>query len=150
MNALPALPMLLLMATFCVAEQVPPAELQHKADEAHGADCVHLSLQAARQSVEDGAKLFNSGDVQAAYSALDLSLRYAQRSVDCALESRKAENSAEIELRRLVRRLGEIRQQLDSEERQQLERPIEELERQRSRLLLALFGPNGARAEKQP
>jgi sugar diacid utilization regulator len=150
LTALLRLPAILLLTTIFVAhgvaQQIPAAELQRQADEAKGADCVHLNMAVARRSLEDGAKLFNAGDMQGARSAVDLSLHYAQRSVDCAVEAHKAEKSAEIELRRLTRRLDEIGRTVESEERQHIAQSISEFDKQRDRLLKALFGSDAGGA----
>lgn len=137
-------------AEFCVAEHFP-ADLQQKADQANGADCAHLNMQAARHTVEDAKRLFESGDIKSAHNAVDLSLRYVGRSVDCSLQGSKKEKATEIDLRRLIDRMKEVVHTLDSDERPQLSRSLSELEDQRDRLLQAIFGTaaGGSAPEKK-
>jgi len=151
MRTLRALPILLLLTAACAAQDSSPAELQRKADQARGTECAQLSMQAARKSLEDADRLFRGDGTQAAHGAIDVSLHYAGRSVDCALEARKHVKNAEIDLRELIRRMNDVRQTLDAEDRTQLTQAVVELEKQRNRLLRALFGPVAAgSAENTP
>jgi hypothetical protein len=151
MKSLPGLPMVLVLAALCVAQENSPAELQRRADQANGAECAQVSMQAARHSLEDADRLFGSGGVKAAHGSIDVSLHYARRAVDCTLQARKHEKSAEIGLRELIRRMSDLRQTLDSEDRPHLSQAVFELEKQRDRLLRTLFGPAaGGAAEKTP
>src|SRR5208282_2506276 len=104
-----------------------------------------LSMQAARKSLEDAERLFRGDGTRAAHGAIDTSLYYAGRSVDCTLETRKHVKNAEIEMRELIRRMNDVRQTLDSEDQAQLSHAMTELEKQRDRLLQALFGPAAGR-----
>ncbi len=126
--------------TFCAAQDNSLADLQKKADQASGGNCARLSMQAARQALEDANRLFEGGDVKGADNAIDLSLGYAGRSVDCSLQARKREKDTEIDLRRLIGRVKEVLQTLDTEQRPYLARSLSELQEQRDRMLLALFG----------
>jgi hypothetical protein len=144
---------LLLATSFAVAQQNPVAEsaLHQRADTASGMDCVRLGMQAARQDLEDANHYFGAGDVKAAHAAIDLSLHYARRSVDCSLQSHKGEKPAEINLRTLIRRMKDVMQTLDSEDRHHLAQSLAELEKQRDRLLRGIFGPAvGGTPEKKP
>ena len=149
MRAPQALSVLLLLASVCLAQQGsspdPPAE-------ANGVQCAQSGMQAARQALEDADRLFGSGDVRAAHDAIDLALHQVRRSVDCALQARKSERSAEIDLRQLIRRMKDILQTIDSEDRPHLSRSLIELEKQRDRLLRAIFGPaaGSSAQEKKP
>jgi uncharacterized membrane protein YccC len=145
----------LLVAIFCAsssAAQKNSPELQQRADQASGKDCAHLSMQTAHQLLEDANRLFSTGDVKPAHQAIDESLRYARRSVDCSLQSRKGEKVAEIELRKLIRRMKDVQRTLDSDDRPHLSQTLTELEKQRDRLLHGMFGAaaGGATPERKP
>lgn len=148
MRTLRALPMVLLLAAFCAGQDGSPVDLQHKADQARGAECAQLSMQAARKSLEDADHLFRGDGDQAAHGAIDVSLYYAGRSVDCTLEAHKRIKSAEIEMRELIRRMNDVRQTLDSDNQAQLSQALAQLEKQRDRLLRALFGPAAGGAKE--
>ena len=142
-------------ARFCaahLADQDAPIDLQQKTDQANGGDCARLNMQAARKSVEDAKRLFESGDLKSAHNAIDLSLRYVGRSVNCSLQARKREKDTEIDLRRLIERMREVLHTLDTDERPQLSRSLNELEEQRDRLLHAIFGAaaGDSASEKKP
>jgi hypothetical protein len=151
MKKLCALPVVLLLAAVCAAQNNSQAELQQKADQARGAECAQLSMQAARKSLEDADRLFRGDGDQAAHGAIEASLYYAGRSVDCALEARKHVKNAEIELREFIRRMNDVRQTLEADDQMQLSQALAELEKQHDRLLRAMFGPRaGAARESTP
>jgi len=79
-------------------------------------------------------------------------VHYVSHMVDCSLQSRKGEKNAEIDLRKLARRMTDIMQTLDSEDRPHLANSLGELEKQRDRLLRAMFGAaaGGSATEKKP
>ncbi len=143
--------MLLCFAIPCTAQQAF-IDLQRRADLATGTECIHLSMQAARQSLEEANTAFGGGDSKTAHLAIDTSLRYATRSVDCTIKAHKGEKNAEIDIRKLIHRMKDVQKTLDSEDRPHLERSLLELEKQRDRLLQFMFGaaaPGGA-PEKKP
>jgi len=159
MKALHACRRVLLLSAFCAAcwvsscmgQDGSAAELQHRADAASGRECARLSMAAARQALEDADRYFGSGDGKAAHRAIDVSAHYARRSADCSLGARKGEKATEIELRKLIRRMNDISQTLDSVDRPHLSRALAELQNERQRLLQALFGAAaGGPPEKKP
>ena len=160
MSMLRGMMALLLLAASSVAQQnsakpsqpkseQASAELQQKADQASGGECAKLSMRAARLAMDDADRLFLDGSMQPANAAVDTSVHYARRAVECTLESRKHQKSAEIELRALIRRMNEVVRTLDTEERPQLTQAITELEKERDRLLQAIFGQQTARPGEQ-
>lgn len=156
MNKLRALPVILLLTTcgtaFSAAQNASPAELQQRADQASGAECARLSMQAARQALENAKRLFAGGDSKAAHEAIDVSLAYARRAVDCSVQAHKTEKATEIDLRHLIGRAKEVLQTLDTEDQPHLSQLLTELETQRDHLLQAIFGAAAAdgEAEKKP
>jgi hypothetical protein len=160
MKLLHTIAIALLLAPFCAAQRAASsspaerdqavAELQQKADEASGVECAKLSMRAAQLALEDADHLFRSGDTQAAHRDIDVSLHSVQRAVDCTVQSRKREKAMEIELRGFIRRMDDLARTLDSEDRQQLKHVRAELEKERDRLLQALFGPAADNSEEAP
>jgi len=151
MKALSGLLICVLLAISCKAQEASTADLQRRADQANGADCARLSMQAARHSMEDANGFFGNGDLTAAHKAVDSSLHYVGRAVDCSLTVRKTEKATEIDIRKLLRRTKDILQTLDSEDRPHLSRSVIEMEQQRDRLLHEIFGAAaGGGAEKKP
>jgi hypothetical protein len=141
-----------LLAVSCAASQSSSADLQRRADGASGVECARLSMQTARQLLEEANRLFGAGDVKAAHKAIDGSVHYAGRAVDCSLQARKGQKPAEIDLRKLIRRMKDVTQTLDSEDRPYLAESLVKLEKQRDRLLHAIFGvaAEGRSPENKP
>lgn len=155
MKAWHGLLMGLLLVSACVvsslAQDNNTADLRRRADAAKGKECAHLCMQAAQQALEDANRHFVSGDVKAARTEVDISLHYVQRSVDCSLQLHKSEKGMEIELRKLIRRTKDVMQTLDSENRPYLAQSLNELEKQRDRLLHGIFGAAaGGAPESKP
>lgn len=142
----------LMLAVSCAAQEDPSAELQRRADEAKGVQCTHLSMQAARQLLEEANHHFGEGVIQAARNSVDRAVYYARRSVDCTLQTRKGEKSTEIDIRALIRRMNDILRTLDSEDRPHMRNSIAVLEEQRDRVLRAMFGAAAGKgtSEKKP
>jgi len=155
MNAHCGWALCLLLAVSTAAQQAAPVPEQ-KEEPLSGMECVHRSMQAARAQLEDANRRFVAADVKGAHDSIDASVHYAQRMVDCSLQmhrgEKNAEKNAEIELRRLSRRMTDIMQTLDSEDRPHLASSLVELDKQRDRLLHALFGDalGGGAGEKKP
>jgi hypothetical protein len=150
MKALQVFLFALLLVTSCAA-QGSETPLQQRADAAQGKDCAHLSMQASHQALEDADRQFIAGDVKTGHANIDVSLHYATRSVDCSLQAHRTEKSIEIDLRKLTRRMKDVMQTLDSEDRPHLKQTLVELENQRDRLLRGMFGAAAANdSEKQP
>jgi hypothetical protein len=150
MKMLHGLPMVLLLTALCAAQEHSQVDLQSKADQARGVECAQLSMQAAQHLLEDADRLFSNGGVEAAHGAIDAALHYVRRSVDCTLQVRKHEKASEIEIRELIRRMNDVRRTLDSEDRPHLSRALTELDEQRDRLLMSLFGPAAAARGNAP
>jgi hypothetical protein len=152
MKALAGLLFCLMLTIQCVAQEGALADLQRRADEANGVDCVHLSMDTARKSLEEANRLFGAGDVKSAHGEVDASVRYARRSVDCSLHAQKSEKNEEIDLRKLIRRMKDVSQTLDSEDRPHIAQSLVELDKERDRLLHSMFGAalgSGAQGKNQ-
>jgi hypothetical protein len=131
---------ILLVKACACAQSASAAELQHRADEARGMECVKLGLQAARATLTEANALFTVGNSQAGQAGVTAAVRYTRRAVECSLESHKGEKGAEIAIRQLIRHARDIAQSVDFDDRQQMTPALAELDRQRDRLLRALFG----------
>jgi hypothetical protein len=150
MNARWLLPLCFFLIGSCVAWQ-SAQELQSRAESANGGECVHVNLRLARQHLADADHRFSDSDLAPARAAVDAALHDVSRAVECSLQVRRSQKSAEIELRELSRRMTALLHTLDSEQRPYLARAQSELEKQHDRLLHAIFGDAmGPVAEKKP
>jgi hypothetical protein len=150
MNVRYILPLCLLLAGYCVAQQ-DAAEVRKKSETVGGVECARLSLQAARLSLDEADKRFAGSDSKAAHQLVDLALHDVGHAVECSLKAPKYQKNAEIELRRLSRRINEMEKSLEAEESPYLRSAQAEVERQRDRLLHAMFGDAaGNGTEKKP
>jgi hypothetical protein len=149
MNARWALPICLLISSGGVAQR-GAAALESQAAQAHGGECIRLNLQAANAHVDSASHSYDKSDMNAAHGAVNAIAVDVERSVDCALKSPHAQKSAEIELRRLSRRMTTLLHSLEVDERPYVEQAQAAVEKQHDRLLHAIFGDAAVRAEKNP
>jgi len=160
MSRVAELALLFLLTAFCAAQDTTApataaAALVQTAGPASGAECVHACMGTARRSLADAVKLFGDEQAKQAHEAIDVSLSSVRGAVDCAVAARKGEKAAEIDIRKMVRRLDELMRSVDMEDREHLTQTISALEQQRDRLLVALFGTVADKAadraaEKKP
>lgn len=139
MKAQRVLPLVLLLASFCFARQ-DVAEPRKTAAPAEGGDCVRTALQAAHNDLEEAKLRYAASDANAAHSALNACVGDVHRAVECSLSASRTQKKAEIELRKLSRRMATITQAVETEERPKLVHAQAEVEKERDRLLHALFG----------
>ena len=95
MKALHGLLIALLLATSFAAAAGEPcggSATAGRCSERNGL-CPPQYAGGAAGSLEDANHYFGAGDVKAAHAAIDLSLHYARRSVDCSLQLHKGEKS---------------------------------------------------------
>jgi hypothetical protein len=149
MNARWALPVCLLIASSGVAQQ-NAAEIESRAAHAHGGDCVRLNLQAAYAQVDGASRSYDKSDVESARAALNSVVADAERTVNCALHASRSQKNAEIELRRLSRRMTELQRSLDLDERPYVEHAHAAVEKQHDRLLREIFGDAADHAQTNP
>jgi len=133
------LPLVLLLASFCLAQQ-DAAGPRKAAASAEAADCVRIALQAAHNDMEEAHRRLAASETNAAHSALDASVGDVHRAVECSLRAPKTQKKTEIELRKISRRMATIAQAVETEERPNLAHAQAEVEKERDRLLHALFG----------
>lgn len=132
---------LLLLCCFAVGKTESAAELKTRADNAHGADEAKLSIEYAYAELEYANDLFTKGDVDAAQAAVSSVMEYVRKGSDAARSSGKRLKQTEIELRKLEKRMKDIGNSLNLDDRPPVLKSADEIEQLRAALLAAMFGP---------
>jgi hypothetical protein len=114
-------------------------ELRAKLASAKLSDQPQLCLEIARRQLEATEKAYKAGQIPQAQTLLHDVVNYAQQAGDTARKSRKHIKKTEIGVRRMSRRLQDMKVTLDLDSRPPVQDAINRLERIRTQLLNKMF-----------
>ena len=97
--------------------------------------CIHIS----ELQLGDADRLYVAGDSQKAQAALADVVAFSELARDYAIQSRKHEKPSEIAIRKMARKLTDIKHTVSREDQESIQNTIERLERIRDDLLAAMF-----------
>ncbi len=117
------------------------ADLKTRADNAHGAEQAKLCVEYAQGELEYANELYTKGDVGQAQSAVASVMEYVRKGTSAATSSGKRLKQTEIELRKLEKRMKDIAESLNLDDRPPVLKYVDEIEQLRTGLLTAMFGP---------
>jgi len=135
---------LLLVGSVLPASE-PASELKKHADAAQGGERAKLCMEYAHQELEAADVLFTQGEVEKAQATVRESVAYAHKAADAAVSSGKHLKQTEIDLRKLAKRMHDIGETLNFEDRGPVRQAVDEIEQVRTDLLNRMFGlkPDG-------
>lgn len=131
----------LLFCCFALSKTESPADLKARADNAHGGEEAKLCVEYAQAELEYANDLFTKGDVDQAQSAVSSVMEYVRKGTNAAKSSGKRLKQTEIELRKLQKRMKDIAESLNLDDRPPVLKSVDEIEQLRAGLLTAMFGP---------
>lgn len=143
-----ALLIVLAVCLMAAAKNESLPELKAKADAAHGGEQAKLCLQYAEAELEFANQLYTKGDVEQAQAAIASVMDCARKGADAARSSGKRLKQTEIELRRLEKRMKDIGDSLDVDDRPPVMDDVKEIEQLRNGLLEAMFGTGAEPKDK--
>jgi len=111
-----------------------------RADHASGAEEAKLCVEYAQAELEYANDWFTKGDVDQAQSAISSVMEYVRKGTDAAKSSGKRLKQTEIELRKLQKRMKDIAESLNLDDRPPVLKSVDEIEQLRAGLLAAMFG----------
>src|SRR3954447_4212451 len=114
-------------------------ELRARADAAQGQYCAEVCVDAAAALVESADKLFTEGNAEQGHQQMKDAVSYAERATKGSIQSNKRQKKTEIGLRKLSRRMTEIRQTLAIDDRPPMDELINAVEKMRTALLMSMF-----------
>lgn len=114
-------------------------ELKAKVDNASAGERPPLCIQIAERQLNTADKFYIAGDSEKGHAALADVTAYAEIARDAAIQSHKHEKQAEIAIRKMTRKLSDMKHQLAREDQEPVQNAIEQLERIRDELLAAMF-----------
>lgn len=135
------LALVLLVSGLALSKTESLPELKAHADNAHGGDEAKWSIEYAQAELEHANDLFTQGDVDQAQSAVSSVMDYVRKGTSAAKSSGKRLKQTEIELRKLEKRMKDIAESLNLDDRPPVLQSVDEIEQLRAGLLAAMFGP---------
>jgi hypothetical protein len=142
-----ALGLLLAMAipsTLAGGEQPTLEELKARVADASISERPVLCIHIAGRQLDAADRLYVAGDSEQAKAALVDVVGFSELARDYAIQSRKHEKQSEIAIRKMVRKLADMKHAVSREDQEQVENAIDRLQRIRDDLLAAMF-PKGVK-----
>jgi hypothetical protein len=133
---------LLLACGQVLARDYSVEELKGRVASASVADRPGLCLQISERELDAADQLYAGGESGKAQAALVDVAAFSELARDYAIQSHKHEKQSEIAVRKMTRKLANLKHAVTHEEQQQVQETIDRLERVRDDLLSAMF-PNG-------
>jgi hypothetical protein len=114
-------------------------ELKARVTRANVADRPPLCLRIAELQLDAAGKFYSAGENEKAQSALTDVVAFAELDRDAAIQSHKHEKKSEIAIRKMARKLGDMKHTVSREDQEQMQKTINRLEQIRDDLLAAMF-----------
>jgi hypothetical protein len=124
--------------------EVTVAELKQQVANARIAERPALCVEICERQLDEANRLYVAGDSDQGKAALVDVTAFAELARDYAIQSHKREKQSEIAIRKMARKLANLKHTVSVEDQGQVQNTIDRLERIRDDLLAAMF-PNGAK-----
>lgn len=118
-------------------------ELKARVETVNVADRPALCIHISERQVDATGKFYDAGDDQKAQTALADVVAYSQSAGEYAIRAHKHEKQSEIGIRKMVRKLDNLRHTVPHEEQEQIQNAMDRLQRVRDDLLAAMFPKAG-------
>lgn len=105
-----------------------------------------LCLEISQRELAAADQLYASGDNVKAEAALGDVAQYSELARDYAIQSHKHEKQSEIAVRKMTRKLADLKHTVTQDEQKGVQHTIDRLQRVRDDLLAAMF-PNGGKKQ---
>jgi len=103
------------------------------------ADRPALCLHISERQLDAAEKSYVAGESEKAQAALNDVTTYAELDREYAIQSHKHEKQSEIAVRRMTRKLADLKHTVSHEDQEQVQNTIDRLQRVRDDLLIAMF-----------
>ncbi len=124
--------------------EVTVAELKRQVANASIAERPTLCVEICERQLDEANRLYVAGDSDKGKAALVDVTAFAELARDYAIQSHKREKQSEIAIRKMARKLADLKHTVSIEDQGQIQNTIDRLQRVRDDLLAAMF-PNGGK-----
>jgi len=130
-----------MMVTLCALAggEASVDELKDRVSKASVEDRPPLCIHVCERQLSNANKLYAAGDVAKWQAALVDVAAFAEQARDSAIQSRKHEKPSEIAVRKMARKLTDLKHTVAHDDQKQIQDTIDRLERVRDDLLAAMF-----------
>jgi len=122
-------------------------ELKARVSSASVGDRPQICLQIAERQLDDADKLYAAFDSEKAQGSLADVVTFSELARDYSLQSHKHQKQTEIAVRKMTRKLNDLKHAVSRDEQVAVQNAIDRLQRVRDDLLLAMF-PKGHKREE--
>ncbi len=136
------LAMLAMPLTVAGGEQPTLEELKGRVADASISERPALCIHVAERQLDAADRFYVAGDSEQAKAALADVVAYSGLARDYAIQSHRHEKQSEIAIRKMARKLADMKHAVSHEDQEQVESTMERLQRIRDDLLAAMF-PKG-------
>jgi len=136
---------LALVATSLLSARAEPSieELKGRVANALIADRPALCIRISERELGEADRLYVAGDSEKAQAALADVVAYSELSRDYAIQAHKHEKQSEIAIRKMARKLADIKHTVSHEDQEQIQNTVDRLQQIRDDLLAAMFPKGG-------
>jgi len=139
-NSALILVVVLAMSAAVMARNENLEQLKARLGRADTVQKIDTCLQIARLQLDNADRLYSSGKVDEARTAIADVVSYTEQAGDSAAKSGKKLKKAEILVREMGNKLREIKHSLNFDDQAPVQEAADHLEKVRSNLLSAMFG----------
>ncbi len=122
-------------------------ELKARLSSTSVGDRPKLCLQIAERQLDDADKLYTAFDSEKAQVSLTDVVTFSELARDYSIQSHKHQKQTEIAVRKMTRKLNDLKHVVSRDEQVAVQNAIDRLQRVRDDLLLAMF-PKGKKREE--
>jgi hypothetical protein len=134
-----------MMRAMWAADQPSIEQLKERVSHASVSDRPPLCLQIAERQLREVGAFYGAGDSGKAQAALIDVVTYAGLDRDYSIQSHKHEKQSEIAIRKMARKLADLKHAIPHEDQEQIQSAIDRLQQIRDDLLTAMFPKAGKR-----
>ena len=135
--------LLLIACAQLVARDLSVAELKGRLANARIAERPALCLEISERELDEANQFYTAGDDAKAAAALGDVAAYSELARDYAIQAHKHEKQSEIAVRKMARRLADLKHSVTHDEQKGVQETIDRLEHVRDDLLAAMFPDGG-------
>jgi hypothetical protein len=130
-----------LLAPFALSSRQEPTleELKARVAVASIADRPMLCIHISERQLDAAGRFYVAGDEQKGQMALADVITYSQSAGEYAIQSHKHEKQSEIAIRKMIRKLDDLRHTVTHDEQEQIQNATDRLQHVRDNLLVAMF-----------
>lgn len=136
------------LASPIAAKEQTLEELKARVSAVSVGDRPQICLQIAARQLDDADRLYTAFDSEKAQVSLTDVVTFSELARDYSIQSRKHQKQTEIEVRKMTRKLNDLKHLVSRDEQVAVQNAIDRLQRVRDDLLLAMF-PKGKKPKSE-